>query len=211
MSPIDLYYIPRSPTCNAIIMVAKAVGVELNLIVTELRNGDHLKPAFLKINPQHTIPAIHDNGFSLWETRAIVTYLIEKYGADDSLYPADPQKRAVINQRLYFDLGTLNKAFADYYYPIMQKQPVDPKKFKGIEAAFEFLDGFLEGAEFLAGDALSVADFVTGATVQSFFVLGVDLDKYSNVRRWLASLDAHLPAFDETKKNLEELKAFFKV
>lgn len=210
MAPIDFYYVPRSTMCNTIIMVAKAVGVELNLILTELANGDHLKPEFIKINPQHTIPTINDNGFPLWETRAIITYLVEKYGKDDSLYPKDPQKRAVVNQRLYFDLGTLNKAFADYFYPIMRKEPSDPEKLKNLEKAVEFLEIFLDGQKFLAGDFLSVADFMTATTVYAFTLIDFDLEKYTNVKRWLASMDDHLPNFDEAKKNLEALKAIFK-
>lgn len=210
MAPIDFYYVPRSTMCNTIIMVAKAVGAEMNLILTELQNGEHLTPEFLKINPQHTIPTIHDNGFPLWETRAIITYLVDKYAADDSLYPKDAQKRAIVNQRLYFDLGTLNKAFADYFYPLFRKEPADPEKFKAIEKAFEFLDIFLEGNDFLAGDFLSVADFMTATTVYAFTLLDTDMAKYKNVKRWLVSMDKHLPLFDETKKNLEALKALFK-
>lgn len=44
-----------------------------------------------------------------------MTYLVEQYGKDDSLYPKDPKKRAIVNQRLYFDACTLYKALADYY------------------------------------------------------------------------------------------------
>lgn len=208
MAPIDFYYVPHSLMCNAIIMVAKAIDVKLNFILTQTKNGDHMKPAFLKINPQHSIPTIDDNGFALWETRPILTYLIEKYAADDALYPRDPQRRAVVNQRLYFDMGTLNKAFGDYFFPMMRKQPVDPEQYKGIETAFEYLDGFLEGHPFVAGDFLSVADFMCGSTVAMFKVLDCDVDKYPNVKRWFASLDEHLPAFDVAKKNMEGFKSF---
>ena len=42
-------------------------------------------------------------------------YLVDKYAKNDSLYPKDPKTRAVINQRLYFDLGNLYSSFAEYY------------------------------------------------------------------------------------------------
>lgn len=70
---------------------------------------------FFQLNPQHVIPTINDNGFVLWESRAIITYLVQQYGKDDSLYPKDPKKRAVVDQRLYFDMGTLYAKFAEYY------------------------------------------------------------------------------------------------
>lgn len=70
-----------------------------------------------QLNPQHTIPTLVDGDLSLWESRAIIAYLVEKYGKTDSLYPKDPTKRAVVNQRMYFDMGTLYDRFATYYYP----------------------------------------------------------------------------------------------
>lgn len=211
MAPIDFYYVPRSSMCNAISMVAKAVGVELNLILTELKNGDHLKPEFIKINPQHTIPTINDNGFGLWETRAIITYLVEKYGKDDSLYPKDPQKRAVVNQRLYFDLGTLYKGFADYYYPqFLQNKPGDPEMYKKAQDAMAFLNLFLEGNKFVAGDYLSVADFQIITTVMAYEMGRFDLEAYPNVKRWYATLKAQLPGFEQSHKNMQEMAAMFK-
>lgn len=210
MAPIDLYQLPASTMTNAIVMLAKHIGVELNLIHTDLSKGDHLKPEFIKLNPQHTIPTINDNGFALWETRAILIYLVQKYAKDDSLYPNDPEKQAVVNQRLFFDLGVLSKVFADHFYPIMRKEPAIPDSYKAIEKAFEFLDIFLEGRKFLAGDFLSVVDFMTGTTLYSFALLDCDLTKYPNVKRYVDSLDEQLIGFDVTKKNLEVYKTFFK-
>ena len=65
------------------------------------------------MNPQHTIPTMKDGDFCLNESRPIATYLISKYGKDDKLYPKDVTTRAVVDQRLYFDMGVFYKAFGD--------------------------------------------------------------------------------------------------
>jgi hypothetical protein len=41
-------------------------------------------------------------------------YLVNRYGKDETLYPTEPDKRAVVNQRLYFDAGTLQARIAQY-------------------------------------------------------------------------------------------------
>lgn len=42
-------------------------------------------------------------------------YLVDQYAENDKLYPQNPEARALINQRLYFDLGTLNASIMSYY------------------------------------------------------------------------------------------------
>jgi glutathione S-transferase len=63
------------------------------------------------MNPQHNIPTLKDGDFCLNESRAIATYLCNKYAKDDKLYPKSPEGRGVVDQRLYFDMGTLFKSF----------------------------------------------------------------------------------------------------
>jgi glutathione S-transferase len=45
-------------------------------------------------------------------------YLAQAYGKDDSLFPKDPKKQALVNQRLQYDVSTLYPAFADQYVSI---------------------------------------------------------------------------------------------
>ncbi|XP_037947130.1 glutathione S-transferase 1-1-like [Teleopsis dalmanni] len=207
---MDFYYVPASAPCRSVLMTAKALGIELNKKTLDLQAGDQLKPEFIKINPQHTIPTLVDNGFSIWESRAICVYLVEKYGKSDSLYPTCPKKRAVINQRLYFDMGTLYKSFADYYYPqIMAKTPADPEKFKQIETAFGFLNTFLEGQQYVVGDSLTVADLALLATVSTFDIARFDISKYANVAKWYNNAKSVAPGWDENWASCQEFKKYF--
>lgn len=112
---IDLYYMGCSAPCRAVMMTAKLVGVELNLKMCNLMAGDHMKPEFLKMNPQHNIPVIDDAGFYLNESRAICAYLVNKYAKCDKLYPKEAKARARVDQRLYFDAGVLFNRFLQLY------------------------------------------------------------------------------------------------
>lgn len=210
MPSMDFYYLPASAPCRSVQMTAKAVGVELNLKYLDLMAGEQLKPEFVKINPQHTIPTLDDNGFALWESRAIMTYLVDKYADNDALYPKEAAARALVNQRLYFDMGTLYQRFADYYYPtIFAKQPANPDNFKKMEDAFAFFEIFLDGHKWAAGEALTVADIALVATVSTYDVAGFDISKYANVSRWYAACKETIPGYDINEEGMEAFKKFF--
>lgn len=49
MGQLKFYYVPGSAPCRAVQMTAKAVGVELDLQLTNLMAGEHLKPEFIKV------------------------------------------------------------------------------------------------------------------------------------------------------------------
>lgn len=47
---LDFYYVPGSSPCRAVQMTAKAVGVDLNLKLTNLMAGEHLKPEYVAVS-----------------------------------------------------------------------------------------------------------------------------------------------------------------
>lgn len=116
--------IDPSPPVRSVLLTAKALGITFDLIRLDLSKGEHLTPEYLKvsyinalfrlfiiiwfqINPQHSVPTLDDDGKIIWDSHAINIYLVTKYGKDNSLYPDDPHRRAIINQRLHFDSGVL--------------------------------------------------------------------------------------------------------
>ncbi|KDR06629.1 Glutathione S-transferase 1-1, partial [Zootermopsis nevadensis] len=162
---LDLYYVLPSPPCRAVMLLAKTLGLELNLKKTDLLAKEQLKPEFLKINPQHTVPTLVDDGFILWESHAILGYLVNQYGKDDSLYPKEPKKRAVIDQRLHFDTGVLFPRLAAFCTFVKEGKTPDADAAAKVEETFEFLNKFLEGRDWLAGSKITIADFAVVVNV----------------------------------------------
>jgi glutathione S-transferase len=147
----------------------------------------------------------------LWESRAILAYLVEKYGKNDSLYPKDPKKRAVVNQRLYFDMGTLYQRFADYYYPqFMANQPADPEKLKKAQEAVQLLDGFLANSTYAAGDKITIADYTLIASFSTFVVAGFDYSQYENVSRWYDLCNSSMPGIEANNEGLDVMREMMK-
>lgn len=205
---IDLYYVPGSAPCRAVLLTAKALNINLNLKLVDLHHGEHLKPEYLKLNPQHTVPTLVDDGFSLWESRAIITYLVNKYAKGNSLYPEDAKARALVDQRLYFDIGTLYQRFADYFYPqVFGGAPADKEKLAKIEESLKLLDGFLDGQKYVAGPNLTVADLSIIAGVSSFEASDIDFKKYANIKKWYELVKSTAPGYQEAnEKGLEAFK-----
>ncbi|CRL07092.1 CLUMA_CG020091, isoform A [Clunio marinus] len=142
---MDLYYEIDSPSCLSVIVTAAALNINLNLKKMSLMvEKNHLTPEYTKLNPQQTIPTLVDNGFALAESRAINIYLAEKYGKDDSLYPKDHKIRSVINQRLFFDMGSLETHLLNYFLHWFYGKPQDSQDLKKFEKALVALNTFLE-------------------------------------------------------------------
>ncbi|KAH8306485.1 hypothetical protein KR018_012671 [Drosophila ironensis] len=197
---MDLYYMLYSAPCRSILMTAEVLGLELNKKKVDLDAGDHLKSDFVKLNPQHTIPTLVDGKFVLWESRAILIYLAEKYDPDEKLYPKDAEDRAVVNQRLFFDLGTLYQSYVYYYYPQLfevEKKPANPENLKRIDSAFDMFDTLLEGHQFAALDRLTLADVALLATVSTFEISEYNFVKFPNVVRWYENAKSVVPGWDE--------------
>lgn len=207
---IDFYYTPLSGPCRAVLLTAKKLGIDLNLKHISLKDGEHLKPEFVKINPQHCVPTLVDDGFAIWESRAIITYLVDKYAKDDSLYPKDPKKRAVVLHRLFFDATVVYQRFAEAYYPLLfEGSSVPEDKAKRLEEGLDFLNTFLADGDYVAGNTLTVADISLAATITSLEVCDVNVTKHVNIAKWLNKIKSTLNGFDETNKGVEDFRQMY--
>jgi len=209
MAPVEVYGMNASAPCRIVMMTAEALGVEYEFKVTDLMAGDHMKPEYLAMNPMHNIPTMKDGNFVLNESRAIAAYLVNKYGKDDSLYPKDPEARAVVDQRMYFDMGAFYKAFGDCVYPIMfgGSAPGEKEKDK-LQEVLGWADGFVKDGKFAAGgDKITLADICLISTFSTIKATECcDLSSYKNLSGWATKVAELIPNY--AKANQEGAEGF---
>ncbi|KXL44274.1 hypothetical protein M433DRAFT_46574, partial [Acidomyces richmondensis BFW] len=78
----------RGPNPPKVAIVLEKLGLPYKCEYME--RNDLTKEPFLSINPNGRIPAIVDpnTGVTIWESGAIIDYLIEQYDKDSKLYYA---------------------------------------------------------------------------------------------------------------------------
>jgi len=195
---IKIYWTPLSSPSRAVVMCATTLGIDFESIVVNLLAGEHMTPEYLKNNPQHTVPVLVDGDLVLTESRAMLQYLASAYGKDESFYPKCNKKRALVDQRLFFDASTLYTAFANAYYVIFQekKLPVEAK-IQRFDEVLGFLETYLSKTTFVAGDNFTIADFTVLATLTTAEVTGHSLAKFPKITNYVAKCKTLVKDYEE--------------
>lgn len=163
------------------------------------KNGENKTEEFLKINPQHTIPVLDDNGAIIIDSHVICCYLVDKYGKNDDLYPKDLVKRSEVQTRLFFDCGHLFARLRFLYEPVIYEGAADlPKeKIDYIARTYDAVENYLKSTQFLCGDKLTIADLCCVASLSSVDkIVTNDAGKYPKFSKWLATLK-QLPYYEK--------------
>jgi glutathione S-transferase len=144
----------------------KEVDADFEFVSVNLREGEHKRPEFLRINPAGKVPVLIDGDRVIPESAAIVLYLADKY-PEKGLLPAALDERAQAYRWVMFAVTELEQPLwritrHTFVYPPEKRLPADielaREEFMAMAA---ILDKHLEGREFIVGNKLSVADCVT--------------------------------------------------
>lgn len=187
---IKLYGFTPSFPVNRVRLCLNAMGVEYEHIPVNPLAGETQTDEYLKMSPSGKVPALDDDGFTVFESNAIMRYLCRKYKSE--FYPGDITAQAKVDEWLDFTtihLGNgilkvlFNKVVAGMIdVPVDEQSLADGYSF--IERFLTVIDQQLGASTYLAGDSLSIADFCLLATIDPAEVLEVDMDKYPNVKAW---------------------------
>jgi len=200
---MKLYVLPPSPRALKVIALKNHLGLECELQIVDLGKGDQLSPAYSALNPNKKMPVLEDNGFVLWESNAILFYLAAKK-PESGLWPSDVKGQADVLRWLAWESAHWDaEACGAVGYEKVSKTVLG---LAGAEPTFVIrgeqnfhrfaavLNGSRPGRMWLAGDALTIADFAVGAWVPSAQWLGLPIGTYTEIMRWYDGLAA-LPAW----------------
>lgn len=177
---MKLYFAHFSPPARTALMTIRSLGLDVELKHVDFQQGDNKTDEFAKLNPLHQVPVlIDDDGFVLTESRAIAAYLVSSRRPDSPLYPTDPVKRAIVDQRLYYDATVVFQSHIDILvrtvdegfllllsFSFLAQHPMvrsgDPQipvaKKEHMKKVLSTLDSFLDGFDWMAGEQPTLAD-----------------------------------------------------
>lgn len=201
---MKLFNADLSPNCIRVRALIFELGLPVDIVDVDLRQKE--RPAeLLAVNPNGKVPAfVDDDGFGLFESRAIERYLASKK-PDRQLYPDDAKKRAVVDQWTYWHAVHLQPAMNAVIWERVLKpmfklgdpdESLAKEKMAEVERLLPVLDKGLAGKEWLVG-SLTVADFSLAATFGAASErAGISLAKTPNIAAWLKRVQA-LPSFQK--------------
>ncbi|GAP92818.2 putative glutathione S-transferase [Rosellinia necatrix] len=102
LKPIKAYG-KGGPNPPKVIMILEELGLPYE--IEDVQFADVKKPEYLAVNPNGRLPAIYDpnTDLTLWESGAIVEYLVETYDKDNKIsFPRGSNESYLTKQWLYY-------------------------------------------------------------------------------------------------------------
>ena len=205
--PIDFYYILPSPPCRAVMMAAKALDIPLNLKLVDLLSGEQMKPEYLAMNPEHTVPTIvdHETGLTLGESHAIMPYLVNQYAPGNPLYPSDAVTRAKVDKWLHFSNATLFNAGKAANRPHIFGNGPTEEAVQALKETIKMMDTLISkaGTQFLAADHVTIADLCPSVGLELTLALqGWDSNDWPAVHAWLERVKETAVGYKEVNEGV---------
>lgn len=189
-----------SPRYRRIVIAAAELGVPLERVELDIAGGQNRTAEYLAKNPMGKIPTLEDDdGWTLWESFAILVYLGEKFPAK-GLFPTELRARAEALRWCFWGASHLDPSVVGLFIqnvtnPMRGLAPDDAAiagAHKELQRYLPLLESHLASRAWVLGDAFSLVDVGLGATCDGLFhpKLAFDRGPYPNLVAWHGRLVA---------------------
>lgn len=186
-----------TPNGRKISVALEEMGLPYSVHVVDITRGEQHDPAFVRLSPNHKIPAIVDpdgpggKPISVFESGAILFYLGEKTG---KFWPSDLRARTTVMEWLMFQMGGFGPMPGQVHHFIaledetsrtygLKRYMAETRRLYGV------MDARLAEREYFA-DELSIADFAIVGWAWRHERHKVDLADFPHVQRWYQTMMA---------------------
>lgn len=191
---IDLYTF-GTPNGRKVSIALEEMELDYEVHSINIQKNEQFSEAFLKISPNNKIPAIvdHETGVSMMESGAILYYLATKTG---KFMPKDPSRHWQAIEWLNWQMGgfgpMLGQAHHFLKYNPGLSEYSEKRYHNEAKRLYGVLNKQLSKNDFVAGE-YSIADMAIWPWAARFGYHQVDLNEFSNVKRWYLKI-AERPA-----------------
>ena len=223
LKPIKLYGI-GGPNPPKVAMALEELGLPYEPIFIPI--SDVKGEEYTKINPNGRLPSIYDpnTDLTLWESAAIVLYLVERYDTDHKIsFPRGSNEAFQAQQWLFFQASGQGPYYGQSIYFARyhsEKVPSTEDRFnKEINRVTGVLEGWLakqdqNSGPWLVGGKYSYADlsFINWQSGIGKFLAKetFDPDQFPHVKKWLGNIEARAAiksVLEENERVMKEARA----
>ena len=190
---LTLFDYPASQNAWKVRQLLQHLQQPYRTVNVSIFEGEGRRPAYLRINPTGTVPAIQlEDGRVLAESNAILFYL----ATGTSYLPADPFGRAKVQQWLSFEQERVESVIGSLRHWTLtgklKQRPAALVEMKRQSAlrTLAMLEGELAQRPFLLESGYSIADIAVFAYAHRGADAGIDMQPYAHLRVWIERVQA---------------------
>ncbi len=198
---LKLFGSPVSTCTRKVLATLNETKTPFDFVVIDFAKGEHKAPAHMARQPFGQVPALEDDGFKMYEARAMARYIDAKAGG--ALTPKDLQGRARMEQWISVETENFSShAMKFIYHSVFKReQPAEvlTKAGAGLDVAFGAMDRQLAETPYLAGETFSIAEYCYAPYLEYLppTPAATKIDAYPHVKKWWAAVRER-PAWRKT-------------
>ena len=191
---MKIHHAPNSRSVRAL-WLFNELGLPYDIEIYPLGDKSMRTPEYLKVHPLGRVPALEDGNLTIFESGAIVQYVLEKYG-DGNMVPATGSiDYPIYLQWLHYAEGMIMPqvniiVVETIFLPEERRNQTNvDRATKLLTRMLTAVDIHLQDRDFLAGE-FSGADIMTGHACIVSGRLGADISDKPNIAAYIDRLEA---------------------
>ena len=192
---MKLYYAPESRAVR-VAWLLEELGLAYDVHKFSLGEKSMREPKYLTLHPLGRVPTLEDGENRLFESGAIVQYLLEKYGNGRFVPPSDSSNFASYLQWFHYAEGMImppmnTLVVETILLPPERRTEVNVKRAsKLLNQMLYAVNENLADKDYLVGSEMTAAEFMTGHAVIMSQRLGIDMEDKPNLVDYINRLES---------------------